>query len=207
MTEVVDRPRGARARRASAAAASSDQVLVPEAAEYEDAGSRDTARPWREARGRVRPRPAAEFSTSSLDVDKDPVVIWWLMGETSCPIDGGTAGFTTWYGLRSALAASAVEIRRVAEVRCYLDSHTDTYGVTEKVCKAARREFGPEAFLTLQVYRDPEIEDEYLALYVRLRAYGPDTLPRMRSVVDAFDNELCQTSGSILLTTDFRPVR
>ena len=109
--------------------------------------------------------------------------------------------------LRSALAASAVEIRRVAEVRSYLESHPDMYVVTNGICKAARREFGPEAFLTLQVYRDPEIEDEYLALYVRLRAYGADTLRRIRSVADALDNELCQTSGSILITTDFRPIR
>jgi hypothetical protein len=79
--------------------------------------------------------------------------------------------------------------------------------LTEGICKDARRQFGTEALLTLQVYHDREIEDEYLALYVRLQAYGPETLPRLRSVADAFDEELCRASGSILVTTDFAPIR
>ncbi len=206
MTEVLQRPRVARAQRASAAAASSDQLILPEATEYQDAGSRDKAQPWQGAKGSVRPRPAPELSNLSLNVDKDAVVVW-QMGGMICLTYGGTADFTPWYGLRFALAASAFEITRVAEVRSYLDSHADMYGVTEEICKAARREFGPEAFLTLQVYHDPEIDDEYLVLYVRLRTYGPDTMSRIRSVADAFENELCQTSGSILMTTDFRPIR
>jgi hypothetical protein len=139
-------------------------------------------------------------------MDKGSVVLF-PVGEVIYLLDGGTADLSPWYGFRSALAASAVEIRRATEVRSYLENHPDMYGMTEKVCKAARQEFGPEAFLTLQVYRDPEIEDEYLALFVRLRTYGADILPRIRSVTDAFDTELCQTPGSILITSDFRPIR
>ncbi len=205
MTDVLDRPRTAGVRRASAATTSSEEVIVSESAEYEDTGSRDRARPWQGAKGRVCPRPVAESSNLFLGADEDSVVIW--LGEMSCLIDGGTADSIPWCDLRFVLAASAIEIPRVAEVRSYLNRHSDMYEVTEKICKAARREFGPEASLILQVYRDPEIEDEYLALFVRLRDYAPDTLSRIRSVVDAFDNELCQASGSILLTTDFRPLR
>jgi hypothetical protein len=94
-----------------------------------------------------------------------------------------------------------------SEVRSYLDRHPDLFGVTERICKAARREFGPEAVLTLGVYRDPEIPEEYPLLRVRLPSYAPDTLRRIRSVSDPYEQELSDKSGSIVVTTDFRPLR
>ncbi len=104
------------------------------------------------------------------------------------------------------LLSSTVEVRGVAEVRSYLDRHAAMFEVVEHICKAARREFGPEASLTLQVYRDPEIEDEYLLLRVRLRSYPPDTMPRIRSISDPYEDELRDKSGSIIVTSDFGPV-
>lgn len=112
-----------------------------------------------------------------------------------------------WSGLCSSLASSVVEVKGVEEVCSYLTRHSDMFGVTEEICKAARREFGPEAFLTLQVYHDSESEDEYLLLRVRLRAYAADTLSRIRSLSDPHENELSTKSGSIITTTDFHPVR
>src|ERR1700722_14515352 len=97
--------------------------------------------------------------------------------------------YDLWSSLQHALGNAAVEIRGVAQVRCYLESHADMYELTEGLCKNARQQFGADALFTLQVYRDPEIEDESLALYVRLPSYGPDALPRIRSIADAFDNE------------------
>jgi hypothetical protein len=124
-----------------------------------------------------------------------------------CPEADGTRGLTSWHALQHSLAASSVAIQDAAEVSSYLDDHPEMFEITAGICKAGRQEFGPEASLALRVYRDPEIEDEYLVLHVRLRAYGADTLPRLRTVADAFDNELCGASGSILVTTDFRPIR
>jgi hypothetical protein len=100
-----------------------------------------------------------------------------------------------------------VESKRADEVRTYLVRHPDLAGIPERIYETARQEFGPDASLSLELYRDPEIEDEYLALYVRLRSYGPDTLQRIRAVCAAHESELWDKSGSILVTTDFRLVR
>ena len=115
------------------------------------------------------------------------------------------ADLSAWSMLQPALEISVVEVGD--EVRSYLERHSDMYGLTGEICKAVRQEFGPGALVTLHVYRDPEIEDEYLSLNVRMPAYGTETVSRMRAVADRFDGELSQSSGSILITTDFRPIQ
>jgi hypothetical protein len=112
----------------------------------------------------------------------------------------------TWSELHSSLASSEIDVKREEKVRSYLDRHPDLFGVTGQVCQAARREFGSQASLTLQVYCDPEIEDEYLLLRVRLPSYAADTLQRIRALSDPYETELCADSGSIVVTTDFRPL-
>lgn len=112
-----------------------------------------------------------------------------------------------WFQLRFALASAAVELDGEGGVRAYIEAHPDMVGLTAAICEAARRQFGPDASLLLRLYRDPEVEDAYLVLSVRLNQYGPDTLSRIRSVSDGFDSDLCNASGSILVTTDFRPLR
>jgi hypothetical protein len=115
--------------------------------------------------------------------------------------------YSPGFKLRSALTACAVEVKREQEVWSYLEAHPDLLSLTEDICRATRKEFGPAAVLSLQLNRDPEIVDEYIVLHVRLAQYGADTLARVRSVSDAFDSELCNASGSILVTTDFCPLR
>jgi hypothetical protein len=105
----------------------------------------------------------------------------------------------------TALAREGVVVVRQEAVCSYLDSHPDMPDVVEDVCRGARREFGTEASLALDVYCDPEIEDKYLILHVRLRVYPPDVVHRMHSVSDALESRLWDKSGSILVTTDFRP--
>ena len=115
------------------------------------------------------------------------------------------ADISPWSVLQPALETSAVEVSD--EVRSYLERHSDMYGLARELCKAVRQEFGHVASLTLHVYRDPEIDDEYISLNVRMPAYSTETVSRMRTVADGFDVELSQASGSILITTDFRPIQ
>jgi hypothetical protein len=205
MTQVLSSRLGTRFRQTSISS-TAQQVIVPEAAEYEGTGSSDTARPWQGAWRKVRPQVTGELSVSFHEVDTDSLVILRTSGAIFL-IDVGSADLPLWHAFRSSLASSAMEIRGMVEVRSYLDKHPDMFGVTEGICKAARREFGPEAFLTLRVYRDPEIEDEYLLLRVRLHSYTPDTMQRIRSVSDLHEKELSEKSGAIVVTTDFRPIR
>jgi hypothetical protein len=92
-------------------------------------------------------------------------------------------------------------------VRAYLKRHGDLAVRLPAVCEAARKEFGSEAELALELYRDPEIRDHYLTLYVRLDSYDGETMARIERVSAPFERRLAQSSGYLLVTTDFRPTR
>ena len=92
-------------------------------------------------------------------------------------------------------------------VCAYLKRHADLAAQLPRVCEAARKEFGLEAEFSLEVYRDPEIRDRYLTLYVRLDCYGDDTIARIDRVSRHLERRLGRSSGYLQLTTDFRPPR
>lgn len=102
--------------------------------------------------------------------------------------------------------SAVVAVEGLDEVQSYLDTHLDMIDVTRLICRAARQAFGSEAGLTLKVYHDPEIDDSYLLLRVRLPSYAPDTLQRIRALTDPYETELSEKSGAILVTTDFCPM-
>jgi hypothetical protein len=106
-----------------------------------------------------------------------------------------------------AVASSGVTLRQEDDVRRYLDEHPDLLDAVTAVCRTSRQVFGSEGQLSLALYRDPEIKDNYLVLLVRLPAYPPDMLARIRAVSDAHEQELENSSGTFLVTTDFRPAR
>jgi hypothetical protein len=75
------------------------------------------------------------------------------------------------------------------------------------LCAPVREEFGPEVELSLELYRDPEIDDRYLTLYVRETEYRPDIMERIESVRQRVNPKLEHVPGDFLVTTDFRPPR
>jgi hypothetical protein len=109
--------------------------------------------------------------------------------------------------LEAQLAAQEILVPDFAEVRADLTSHPDLAKIVPSVCAAARNEFGPEAELTLQVYRDPEIDDRHLTLYVRLPSYEHDIIARLERVTQPFEEKLCSAEGYLLVTTDLSPPR
>jgi len=108
--------------------------------------------------------------------------------------------------LAATLAAQGVVVPRPADVAAYLVSHRALARIVPLVCEQARREFDQGAELLLEVYRDPEIDDRHLTLYVRLPSYEGDAIiTRLDRVTQPFEDELCSASGYLLVTTDFRP--
>jgi hypothetical protein len=75
------------------------------------------------------------------------------------------------------------------------------------ICERVRGEFGPEAELSLHLYRDPEIDDQYLKLLVRLPRYERDVMDRIDRVSTSFEERITPSAGYLLVTTDFRPAR
>src|SRR5438128_857171 len=118
------------------------------------------------------------------------------------PVDqraGAGAVHDEFGGLSAGVRAEGPE-----EVAAYFQVHPQLARLIPDVCERARKEFGVHAELVLKIYRDPEIEDRYLSLYVRLPAYDGSITARLDSVTEPFDEALCTASGHFLVTTDFR---
>ena len=102
-----------------------------------------------------------------------------------------------------ARIANSAQIAREARVREYLSLFADIADVASYAVEAARRRF-PNAQLVLDVYQDPEIDDEYLVLYVRMPHYDDSVMERIAAAEAEYLDMLADKSGWIQLTTDFR---
>ena len=91
------------------------------------------------------------------------------------------------------------------QVRRYLRQHADLVPAVLPLCRAFRGRFGA-AQLALELYRDPEIADQHLTLYVRQHRYDETTLDSIHEVYAPFADAIGRTSGWIIATTDFRLV-
>jgi hypothetical protein len=94
-----------------------------------------------------------------------------------------------------------------AEVESYLDEHPELTAVVSEMAAALVQEFRDErSEIELVRYQDPEIDDHYLAFYVRLPIYGEQFIPRIKSVMRAFDDRRAGSDGWVVVTSDFEPV-
>lgn len=100
------------------------------------------------------------------------------------------------------LLENGVRLTDRREIRRYLMNSPDLIEVIPQAVDAAQR-YLPGAQLVLRVYRDPEIEDAYLTLYVRLREYDESVMDKIESAESEFLHLLTDKSGWLLLTTDF----
>jgi hypothetical protein len=90
-------------------------------------------------------------------------------------------------------------------LRNYLLQHLDMLNVLPFVCKIAVDRAGSSSQLSLEIYRDPEIQDEYLTLYIRRSQYDES----INTLIDAITIECREyfnnSEGWLIVTTDFRP--
>ncbi len=104
-----------------------------------------------------------------------------------------------------ALSAQGVRLPNRAEVAEHLKQCPDLITVLEPVIATAQSEL-PDAQLSLEVYHDPEIEDDHLVLYARFAHYSPDTMARIERARTQYRERLLQRGAYLLLTTDFAPL-
>jgi len=71
------------------------------------------------------------------------------------------------------------------------------------ICSKLIKTFSEDAKLFLEIYRDPEIHDEYLTLYIRKNEYEEMILDRIDETMSEFEPALGSASGWLLVTTDF----
>jgi hypothetical protein len=100
-----------------------------------------------------------------------------------------------------------VDVVDIESVRQYLLSHHDMFDLVIEMCRATSREFEMGSKVSLELYRDPEIAGTHLVIYVRQRPYSSDIIQRTNAVMDRFAEDLANSTGWVLLTTDFQPPR
>lgn len=91
----------------------------------------------------------------------------------------------------SQVEKQIVKLEEIDQIRSYLLQFPDLLDIIPKVIHSAKERF-PEGQLTLNIYQDPEIEDQYLVLYVRLEHYNKKTLERLEEAEAAFLEALAE---------------
>jgi hypothetical protein len=132
--------------------------------------------------------------TEDFSVLTDIRSLQWRTGTESIPLVAQ---------LFKQLQLHGVRVGQQDDVYEYLLRFPDMIEVVEQAVLAARR-CCKEAELQLEVYRDPEGEDEHLVLYARFTAYDENVMVRIRAARDQYRHLLRGKSGWFILTTDFQ---
>ena len=146
-----------------------------------------------------QPEPLAEGLWYTALLEADMIRI----GTYSSESNQGAIAAVDVEALLNWTAFRQIVISRVAEVRDYLFTHPDLLDLLARVCQLALYKAGNDTELSLEVYRDPEIQDEYLTLYARRDDYDADFIMILEGIRSAYQEELSGRSGWILVTTDF----
>jgi hypothetical protein len=120
---------------------------------------------------------------------------------------GGVAFGTSSPNIVQRLAEHKIVLSDAQEVSLYLTHYPQLAQLLPKICAEIRQALGWEVELSLDVYKDPEIDDRYLTLYARKQKYEPDILDRLQAVSESFNHRLEEVPGYFLLATDFSAPR
>jgi hypothetical protein len=101
------------------------------------------------------------------------------------------------------LKSDQIVIPNPEEVSDYLCQYPDIIDLVEFACEETRSHFLLPTQLSLELYRDPESDDEYLTLYVRQEKYEEDIMDVIEDVWSTYEHELTTKLGDFLITTDF----
>lgn len=96
-----------------------------------------------------------------------------------------------------------VHLSQRKEVREYLLQFANLIDVVPLSVRAALDHL-PEAHLFLEVYNDPEIEDRYLMLYVRVQQYDESIIERIEAAEKEYIDLLSNKEGWLQMSTDFQ---
>lgn len=102
------------------------------------------------------------------------------------------------------ISSIQIVIPNPEELRNYLHRYTDIIELVMSVCEETRNHFILPTQLSLELYRDPEIDDQYLTLYVRQNKYEKDIMNKIEEIRLSYCDVLADKTGYFLLTTDFQ---
>lgn len=103
------------------------------------------------------------------------------------------------------LASRDVRVSDLLEVRGYLYRYPEMADLLDHAIDSVHSHFASPLQLNLEVYRDPESNDRYLLLSLRLPEYDDTVMERIRIIRKEYSSFLAGATGWFLLTTDFSP--
>jgi len=101
------------------------------------------------------------------------------------------------------LQKQGIKLKDPEKIRDYLLRFPDIIEIIPRVIAVVRKCL-PDAWLFLEVYKDPEIDDQYLILYARFREYDETTLKRIEEAEAGYLDWFTDKEGWLQLSTDFQ---
>jgi len=99
-----------------------------------------------------------------------------------------------------------VEINNPQCIKRYLYRFTDLIDLLPIAVNIAKKHF-PQSSIVMDVYVDPEINDSYIVLYIRLSQYDNSFIERLAAAESEIFPLLVNKKGWIQLTSDFLRVK
>lgn len=103
------------------------------------------------------------------------------------------------------LQKNNVIIKNYGDVSGYLSLYPKLISILSPVCETAKQVLDPSTELSLEIYFDPEIKEQYLTLYARQSSYEKNLLDKINSLNEQYEKELSDVEGYLLITTDYQP--
>lgn len=106
--------------------------------------------------------------------------------------------------LFNLLVSMKISIPEPAVVRNYLLVYSDMINILLPIFNKITEKFNALAQISLEVYKDPEIDDEYLTIYIRQEIYDENIMDLIDEISSECENMLAGRFGWLLITTDFQ---
>lgn len=105
------------------------------------------------------------------------------------------------------LMAKGIKIPEPQTVQNYLQQAPDIANLLISTASLAKDKVDSETQLSLEIYKDHEMNDEYPTLYIRKEHYDDAILEFIESITAGFEEQLTNKSGWFIVTTDFKSPR
>jgi hypothetical protein len=95
----------------------------------------------------------------------------------------------------------------IDDVQNYLIHYPDIIDLIVPICMLVKEKFQPPAQVSLEIYHDPEIVDEYISIEIRQEKYDESVRKRIDEIRNEYDEKLIDKNGWIFVGTDYRQPR
>jgi len=143
---------------------------------------------------------SAYLAQASFSVGFPDSRLAWIRATNTGAVTADIEGSLEW------LHREQVKLVDGDAIREYIRLHSDMASAVDIVASLVRSRFGKNTQLLLDVYNDPEIDDQYLQLRVRAIDYNSEFMNLIDAVDALAEPVLRRRTGRILLTTDFVPI-